>query len=785
MTARPPPDRGGTAGPVPRSRVRGVAWTAIVAVGAALPLACVLLAGRSLVWGDTAVLFGPVRPLVVEALRELRVPLWNPYEAMGIPLHAQLIHAALHPVSVAAALLAPRAPMDAFVVVNVVVAALGAGVLARALGCSRAAAAAAALGYGLSGYVLGMGAVLQYQTAAATAPWAVAALRLAGDRAAGLAVAAAGVACLHLAGDPQWTIVAVLLGIALAADAGRGRGAARAVAGVALGTLVGAVQLAPAWAFLAHTERSAGVSAADRLQWALSPWRILELAAPGFFAGRASEHLRAPVFLWLGGETQSRLLRPFVPSVFVGAPVLALAALGLRAGRAARILAVAAALALWLALGYHAGAEQLLHAVPVWGSFRYSEKLVGPLTLCLAVLAGLGADRLRDRPTGKAVTALAIASAAAGLLLRLTPTLDAALATASAPASTVALARRALGAGLLHAAGGLALVAAVSSLARRSLAARRRAAAGAAAVVLAAGILASPFALHAGARDVADGALLASLRSGEPVMRIATPVADPPYPDPLGLGPADADVAARSRMGVTPFTVPLRIDQVDVYSGLTPRRTIRFAERMAGDAWTSLRRFGLTHVVVGRPAGERSAAIARSAIEGGVLVASSAPWQFSVWRVPHRPWARFARRVIPVDSEDRALETLAAYELAGMDATVVEGGEVLPTSAGTVLSIGRGRESLRIEAEASGPAFLVVSDSFWPGWRATIDGAPVGIYRTDYLVRGVPFPAGRHVLEMRYAPREATIGYALAALGVVVTVAAAAATRRRGRAADA
>jgi len=36
-----------------------------------------------------------MRPLVVEALRDLRLPLWNPHEALGIPLIAQMVHAVL------------------------------------------------------------------------------------------------------------------------------------------------------------------------------------------------------------------------------------------------------------------------------------------------------------------------------------------------------------------------------------------------------------------------------------------------------------------------------------------------------------------------------------------------------------------------------------------------------------------------------------------------------------------------------------------------------------------
>jgi len=168
----PEPERG--TGRFASGARRELAWAAPVALAAALPLAVVLARGGTLAWGDTAALFAPVRPLVVAALRAFRAPLWNPFEAMGIPLHAQLIHGALHPVSWLTALLAPGGGMDALLVANVVLAGLGAGALARTLGASRAGAAVAGCGYALSGYVLGMSAVLTYQTAAAIAPWVVA-----------------------------------------------------------------------------------------------------------------------------------------------------------------------------------------------------------------------------------------------------------------------------------------------------------------------------------------------------------------------------------------------------------------------------------------------------------------------------------------------------------------------------------------------------------------------------------------------------------------------------------
>jgi uncharacterized membrane protein YfhO len=99
-----------------------------------------------------------------------------------------------------------------------------------------------------------------------------------------------------------------------------------------------------------------------------------------------------------------------------------------------------------------------------------------------------------------------------------------------------------------------------------------------------------------------------------------------------------------------------------------------------------------------------------------------------------------------------------------------------------VLAVARGLESLRVEAEAGADGTLVVADAFWPGWEATVDGAAVPILPADVLVRAVPWPAGRHVLEMRYRPPEVRAGLLVSALGLAALGAWTAILRRaRGR----
>ncbi|MFA6232678.1 MAG: YfhO family protein [Bacteroidota bacterium] len=56
-------------------------------------------------------------------------------------------------------------------------------------------------------------------------------------------------------------------------------------------------------------------------------------------------------------------------------------------------------------------------------------------------------------------------------------------------------------------------------------------------------------------------------------------------------------------------------------------------------------------------------------------------------------------------------------------------------------------------------AILKLSEVYYPsGWTATLDGKPIDILRTDYLLRAVEVPAGKHRLEMQFQPKSYEAG---------------------------
>jgi hypothetical protein len=80
-------------------------------------------------------------------------------------------------------------------------------------------------------------------------------------------------------------------------------------------------------------------------------------------------------------------------------------------------------------------------------------------------------------------------------------------------------------------------------------------------------------------------------------------------------------------------------------------------------------------------------------------------------------------------------------------------------------------ERVAWDVETEQPGVLVVTDAFYPGWVATVDGVQVEIMRANIAFRAVYIPAGRHRVEMRYEPRWFRIGALVSAVSTAVAFA--------------
>ncbi|MCP4644623.1 MAG: YfhO family protein, partial [bacterium] len=113
---------------------------------------------------------------------------------------------------------------------------------------------------------------------------------------------------------------------------------------------------------------------------------------------------------------------------------------------------------------------------------------------------------------------------------------------------------------------------------------------------------------------------------------------------------------------------------------------------------------------------------------------------------------------------------------------------VLPALPGTQSGAARIEErrstSVRISVDAKQPCALVMTDAFYPGWRAVLDGErELEIFPADYAFRGVLIPEGSHTVEFVYRPTSLRVGLVTScvALGGSLLFCAWALLKSRGR----
>jgi hypothetical protein len=98
-----------------------------------------------------------------------------------------------------------------------------------------------------------------------------------------------------------------------------------------------------------------------------------------------------------------------------------------------------------------------------------------------------------------------------------------------------------------------------------------------------------------------------------------------------------------------------------------------------------------------------------------------------------------------------------------------------------------GRISLVLDRPAPPSATLVVSENYYPGWRATVDGKPAPVGRADFVLMGVGLPAGAGTIELAFSSDRYEQGklVTLAALAVaLIAWGVGAGARRRQRAVE-
>jgi len=161
-----------------------------------------------------------------------------------------------------------------------------------------------------------------------------------------------------------------------------------------------------------------------------------------------------------------------------------------------------------------------------------------------------------------------------------------------------------------------------------------------------------------------------------------------------------------------------------------------------------LRAYGVTHVLSPYPEAD-----------GRLELASKEPHAF-VYRIRGAARARFVRAATVVSADvdvarrmlDPSFDPNREVLLEDAPASLQTVGAPAQGPVADVLPAITGEDERRIRIDANAPSdgFLLLADTFYPGWTATVDGAPTPIYRANVSTRAIALTKGRHDVRFTY-----------------------------------
>jgi hypothetical protein len=734
------------------SRDQKLARAILLTAGPVVLFGPMLVQGKALYWGTPMLQFIPWRELALRSVSLGQLPLWNALLGMGAPLLANYQSALLYPPNLLLALTGPAWGQGLLVALHLIWAAWGMALLVRKLGLGVLPQVIAGLGFSLSGYMVARAGFLTINAAAAWLPWLI----LAAERL--VEVAERGkpwssmipstailslVLCLQwLAGHAQtaWYSLVILVFWVLwrAMEGRKDVSPTRAVVGlIAAGGFafaLAAIQLIPTLEYLANSQRSGAVGRELALTYSFWPWRLIGLVAPNLFGNPASGD-----YWGYGNFWEDAIYIGVLPVVMAVAGLIQHARKGSRHSGLVRLLAIAGGLSFLLALGMNTPIFPFLFDhVPTFDLFQAPTRWTLILVFCMSLLAAVGVEGW-TRPTGR------------GLYWSRLGTVGAAVVMVASPLGLIVLngVQVTFVRGLVWA-GGLLCVTGILTLAHPIEKSSRW-------LWLAGCVVLLDLTLAgAGLNPSIDASVFKSqipLSNGDNGNR-SYMTAETEYKLKFGVAfpfsSFDSKLPIHSLLDLgIPDTLILQgRSSANNFDPILPER---YAVLVGELDWLQANQQRTIMQLMGVSSFESldgDGRLRQTAVENArrVRVVGSAQW------VTSGPEA-LAHILDPSFNPDKAVVLEGGG--SSQSADIVGNAEIMPSA---------GPNEVRIQVSTDSQAWVVLSDVWYPGWRAFVDDGRVEIYRADYLFRAVSVPKGEHTVRFEYSPFSFWSGLSLSAI---------------------
>lgn len=148
----------------------------------------------------------------------------------------------------------------------------------------------------------------------------------------------------------------------------------------------------------------------------------------------------------------------------------------------------------------------------------------------------------------------------------------------------------------------------------------------------------------------------------------------------------------------------------------------------------------------------------------------------TLWNNPEAvPRAYLADQVHVATTKEKAFGILRHEDFIPGKSVLLEDpihvGQTTDKPTGTAQITDRSNTTLTISVKDNNrDTVLIVTDTYYPGWKAILDGFEVPIFPANIRQRGVIVPPGNHTIQMRYEPKSLFLGFAISVVTLLLLV---------------